>query len=174
MQCLGKHRSPIHIPITQAFGLLHVFPRLAETVSLRLLFGPYHTFSFNLLSSSPSENLPFYLLSDFPTSSMSLCWAATIHPKISKPLASPYICEIIRVPGQKTLLYPVFTCLSFWDRVLINSPVCPWTHDPPASISQILGLQVSSTTPTHHLFLLLGVEIWKDWCRMGKEGLSCR
>jgi hypothetical protein len=35
----------------------------------------------------------------------------------------------------------------FWDRVLLCSPGWPQTHDPPASVSQVLGLEVWSPCP---------------------------
>jgi hypothetical protein len=41
-----------------------------------------------------------------------------------------------------SLLYSVF-----WGRVSPCSPGWPWTHDPPASVSWVLGLQVRTTMP---------------------------
>jgi hypothetical protein len=38
-------------------------------------------------------------------------------------------------------------CLWFWDTFSLYSPGCPWTPNPPASASQVLGLHVYPTTP---------------------------
>ena len=53
--------------------------------------------------------------------------------------------------------------LVFRDRVSLYSPDCPGTHsvdqaglelrNPPASASQVLGLQAYTTTPGHHSYL---------------------
>jgi hypothetical protein len=42
-----------------------------------------------------------------------------------------------------------------WDKVSLCHPGCPWTHDPPASASQMLGLQYEPSCLTHH-------RIWKN------------
>jgi hypothetical protein len=39
----------------------------------------------------------------------------------------------------------------FWDRVLLCSPTKPLTHVPPASTSQVLGLQACITSPDKQL-----------------------
>jgi hypothetical protein len=55
-----------------------------------------------------------------------------------------------------------FVCLFVWDRVLLCSPGRPQTHDPPASASWVLGLQVFNTTLSPD-WLLLGANAAEDF-----------
>lgn len=43
----------------------------------------------------------------------------------------------------------------FWDRVSLGSPGCSQTGNPPASVSQVLGLQLCTTPGCLHFFLFL-------------------
>jgi hypothetical protein len=56
---------------------------------------------------------------------------------------------------QSVYIYPhIFFSSYIWDRVLLYSPSCPPTCDPPASVSWMLGLQVCTTMPGPTDFLI--------------------
>jgi hypothetical protein len=55
----------------------------------------------------------------------------------------------------------VLVWFGFWDRILLCRPDWPWSHDPPASTSWLLGLQVCLTTPSITCYFTGG--IFNEW-----------
>jgi hypothetical protein len=88
----------------------------------------------------------------FYVSSQMLCivWVRLI----SNPLETPVVFTWLTFLSCNRFL---FVCFVFRDRVSLCSPGCPGTHsvdqagfklrNPPASASQVLGLQACSTLP---------------------------
>jgi hypothetical protein len=69
-------------------------------------------------------------------------------PQISILLISASQVDRITVVSHRhpANFFFFFFFFFLWDKVLLCSPDWPWTHNPTASASQVLGLQICTTT----------------------------